>query len=138
MPRNSILPYRSDLKIKSRELRKSPTVAENLLWLRIKKRAIMGYQFHRQVPVLNFIADFYCHEIKLIIEIDGDYHLNKKVVEYDQHREFRLTEFGLKFLRFTNDKVQTDMPGVLKSITDWIQSKGFVELPPHVRKSRNK
>lgn len=58
---NKIIPYRSDLKFLARELRKNSTLAEVILWQSIKKRAL-GVQFHRQVPMVNYIVDFYCHE----------------------------------------------------------------------------
>jgi very-short-patch-repair endonuclease len=86
MPRNTIIWYRKDLREKSRELRKKSTVGEELLWKRIRRRAVMGYQFHRQVPMLNFIADFYCHELDLVVEVDGDYHLHPDTQDYDNYR----------------------------------------------------
>jgi very-short-patch-repair endonuclease len=69
MAKNKILFYNPDLKEAARKLRKNSTLSEILLWQKIKGKAL-GYEFHRQVPINEFIVDFYCHELKLIIEID--------------------------------------------------------------------
>ena len=72
--KNQFIPYRKDLRSKARELRNNSTFSEILLWNEIKNRQINGIQFHRQVPILDFIVDFYSHEWKLAIEIDGYSH----------------------------------------------------------------
>ncbi len=71
--KNRIIPYNPKLKSLARQLRKNSTLAEVLMWKNIKQKAL-GVQFHRQVPMLNYIVDFYCHEISLVIEIDGSSH----------------------------------------------------------------
>lgn len=71
--RNKIIPYKPHLKEYARTLRKNSTIYEIILWKHIRRRAL-GVQFHRQVPMLNYIVDFYCHEIGLAIEIDGHIH----------------------------------------------------------------
>ena len=73
MSRNKIIPYRRDLKVKARRLRNESTYSEILLWQEIKNKQL-GYQFHRQVPLLDYIVDFYCHELHLAIEVDGNCH----------------------------------------------------------------
>jgi len=70
---NKIIPYNKELKFLARQLRKNSTLPETLLWQKIKRKSL-GVQFHRQVPMLNYIVDFYCHEIGLAIEIDGSSH----------------------------------------------------------------
>lgn len=70
---NKIIPYKPELKFFARQLRKNSTLSEVLLWNKIRKRAL-GVQFHRQVPMLDYIVDFYCHEIGLAIEVDGKIH----------------------------------------------------------------
>ncbi len=65
---------KKELRRKARELRNNMTKAEIILWSRIRSKQINGYKFRRQYPVLDFIADFYCHELKLIIEVDGEVH----------------------------------------------------------------
>ncbi len=71
--KNRIIPYNPKLKSLARQLRKNSTLAEVLMWKNIKQK-VLGVQFHRQVPMLNYIVDFYCHEISLVIEIDGSSH----------------------------------------------------------------
>jgi very-short-patch-repair endonuclease len=83
-------------------LRKNSTLPEVILWQHIKKRAY-GVQFHRQVPMLDYIVDFYCHEIGLAIEVDGSSHNHKFL--YDAKRQGRLELEGVQFLRFTNDEI---------------------------------
>lgn len=73
--RNKIIPYNSKLKELARELRKNSTPAEIVFWKMVKGKSL-GLEFHRQVPMLNYIVDFYCHEIGLAIELDGTIHDN--------------------------------------------------------------
>ncbi len=70
---NKIIPYNQELKVLARQLRKNSPLPEVLIWKNIKQK-LLGVQFHRQVPMLNYIVDFYCHEIRLAIEIDGSSH----------------------------------------------------------------
>jgi len=70
MPRK-IIPYQPYLKELARKLRNDSTLGEALLWNELKNKQMYGYDFHRQKPLLNYIADFYCNELNLVIEIDG-------------------------------------------------------------------
>ena len=117
--KNAIIPYRKDLRAKARELRNNSTLSEILLWNEIKNRQIDGVQFHRQVPLLDFIVDFYCHELKLAIEVDGESH-NEKVA-YDATRQLRLEGYGIKFLRFDDLDVKQKMRWVLDEIWEKVQ-----------------
>ena len=119
MAKNPIIPYRPDLKFKARELRKNSTLAEILLWQEIKNRAIHGLEFHRQVPLLNYIFDFYCHELKLAIEVDGRTHEYK--VGYDAFRQKEIEEYGVRFLRLNDKDVKQNMRWVLNEIWEWIE-----------------
>ena len=110
---NKIIPYRSDLKLIARQLRKNSTLAEVLLWQNIKQRAL-GVQFHRQVPMLNYIVDFYCHEIGLAIEIDGNIH-DHSFLE-DAKRQGEIEAYGVTFIRFTNDEVKKELFSVLLAL----------------------
>ena len=110
MKHNKIIPYNSGLKKLARQLRKNSTLSEVLLWEEIKNRAL-GFQFHRQVPINNYIVDFYCHELMLAIEIDGDSHDNK--YEEDIIRQKKIEQFGVQFIRFTDIEVKRDMSNVL-------------------------
>ncbi|WP_396217624.1 endonuclease domain-containing protein [Flavobacterium sp.] len=104
--KNKIIPYNPKLKEYARELRKNSTLSEVLLWKNIKNKAL-GVQFHRQVPMLEYIVDFYCHELMLAIEIDGDSHLYK--YEYDVKRQGDLEQQGVVFLRFSDLDVKQNM-----------------------------
>ena len=104
--KNKIIPYNPKLKEYTKELRKNSTLSEVLLWQQIKNKALR-VQFHRQVPMLEYIVDFYCHELMLAIEIDGDSHLYK--YEYDSKRQGELEKEGVIFLRFTDLDVKQNM-----------------------------
>lgn len=109
MPRNKIIPYNPALKARARELRKDSTLSEVLLWCEIKNKRIKGFQFHRQVPMLNYIVDFYCHELMLVIEIDGDSHEGKEL--YDKKRQKEIEDYGVSFLRFDDIDVKRNSFG---------------------------
>ena len=72
--KNPIIPYNKDLVERARYLRKNSSPGEIELWLGLKKKQILGYDFDRQKPIDNFIVDFYCKELKLAIEVDGNSH----------------------------------------------------------------
>jgi cyclase len=100
-------------------LRKTATEAEKILWERLRGRQIEDLKFRRQHSVNQFIADFYCNELKLVIELDGSIHQLKDVKSYDEYREKLITEFGLHVLRFTNEEIFKDLDSVLKKIIDF-------------------
>ena len=86
-------------------LRKSMTEAEKVLWIEIKNRKLDGLKFRRQHPLHYYIADFYCHEKRLVIEIDGGIHETITVKEHDENRTAELDRFDITILRFTNEQV---------------------------------
>ena len=124
MSRNKIIPYRSDLKVRARRLRKESTYSEILLWQEIKNRQL-GYQFHRQVPLLEYIVDFYCHELQLAIEVDGKCHDSNSAKQYDARRQARLEECGVRFLRFDDELMKGDIKKVVEAIMTWIERVGL-------------
>ena len=87
------------------ELRKNLTEAELVLWDKLKQNKLNGYKFKLQHPIKLFIADFYCHKAKLVIEIDGKIHSTKESKEYDINRSYEFDQLGLKVIRFTNSEV---------------------------------
>ena len=105
---------------RAQELRSTMTTAEEILWnvLRINNRKL---KFRRQHPVGNYVVDFYCHRIKLIIELDGAIHEVEEVKRHDTNRERHLKEFGLRVLRFKNADVLNDTNGVLRTIEHAIE-----------------
>jgi very-short-patch-repair endonuclease len=94
------------------------TLSEVLLWNELKNKSIMGYDFDRQRPIGNFIVDFYCKELSLAIEIDGDTHIYR--YEYDEERQRELEKLGVHFLRFEDIEVKKNMTNVLRVIEDWL------------------
>ena len=121
--KNRIIPYRKDLKEKARDLRKHSTLAEVLLWQEIKGKRIKGYQFHRQVPMLDYIVDFYCHELALAIEVDGDSHYHDDAPKKDATRQQRIESYGVTFLRFEDKDIKQNIGFVLDSLNDWVENR---------------
>jgi very-short-patch-repair endonuclease len=104
----------------ARELRKVSTDAEDLLWQELRNRKLMNLKFRRQHPINHYIADFFCNEKRLIIEVDGNVHNTKESKEYDEARTNDLASMGIYVLRFTNDEVEKNMPAVLQRIINFI------------------
>ncbi|MBT7229334.1 MAG: DUF559 domain-containing protein, partial [Gammaproteobacteria bacterium] len=101
------------IKQNARDLRKNMTDAERTLWSRIKSRRLQGFRFRRQHPVGNYIVDFVCLELKLVIELDGGQHMDQQ--QYDERRDSFLKAQGFTVLRFWNNKVMKEVDGVLES-----------------------
>lgn len=99
-------------------LRKETTEAEQKLWEHIRGKKLNGLKFRRQHPLHNYIADFYCHEKKLVIEIDGAVHTTKDNAEYHKGRTYELKELDVTEIRFWNDEVMNDIEAVLKKIIE--------------------
>ena len=106
----------------ARQNRQKQTKPEKLLWNRIRNRQLKGYKFRRQHPISNFIADFYCHERLLAIEIDGNYHNQAEQSDYDSGRTFEINELGIRILRFTNQEVEQDIERVLKVVKKFLSN----------------
>ncbi|MBM4066349.1 MAG: endonuclease domain-containing protein [Planctomycetes bacterium] len=107
------------LKSLSRKLRKKSTLSEVLLWNVLKGRKIRSYQFMRQKPIYNYIVDFFCSKLKLVIEIDGISHNDKS--KSDQIRQQKLESLGLTILRFYEWNVRKDVFAVVQTIENWIE-----------------
>jgi phosphoribosylanthranilate isomerase len=105
----------------AKQLRLNMTEAEGLLWNHLTRLRISGARFKRQHPILFFIADFYCHQAKLIIEIDGGYHKIPSQYEYDVSRDHEIESLGLKVLRFTNEEVICNTEKILHEIESEIK-----------------
>jgi imidazole glycerol-phosphate synthase subunit HisF len=100
----------------AKELRKTETKAEKLLWSRLRKNQILGLQFRRQHPINLFVADFYCPKIKLIVEVDGNIH---EIPEYQAHdigRSDILNDFGITVIRFTNEQITDEIDSIVDKI----------------------
>jgi very-short-patch-repair endonuclease len=107
---------------RAREMRQPQTPAETTLW-RVLKNQKTGYKFRRQHPIYRFIIDFYCARAKLLIEIDGDYHLQPDQMEYDTARTDYLQELGYKVIRFTNNDVRYNLNAVVGEICRIVESR---------------
>lgn len=122
-------PYNKTLKPLARTLRKTMTDAEKLLWSRLRRKQVRGFQFYRQKPLGRYIVDFYCPAGTLVIEVDGGRHYSDDGKAKDLERDNYLNSIGLNVLRFTNIEVLKNVDGVLQVIDE---SLGKVES---VRKS---
>ena len=101
---------------KAKTLRLHMTEAENLLWERLNKKQILGLHFRAQHPIDIFIADFYCHKIKLVVEVDGGIHKTKDLQTYDIGRTAEMEEYGIKVMRFTNEEIFNSLNEVVEKI----------------------
>jgi very-short-patch-repair endonuclease len=119
MPRK-IIPYNSYLKDLAKKLRNDSTLGEILLWKELNNKQMHGYDFHRQKPLLNYIVDFYCYELNLVIEVDGQYHNHEEQDRADLLRDKELEKYDLTILRFTEQEVRKDMINVLRTIEQHI------------------
>ena len=109
------IPYNPILRDYAKKLRKQGVLSEVLLWKKIQKKTL-GVEFHRQVPIDNYIVDFYCHEIMLAIEVDGDSHLDPDVQINDVIRQEKLEKLGVKFIRFNDLDVKKNMNDVIRCL----------------------
>lgn len=115
------LPYNKDLKTFSRHLRNNSTLSEVLLWQELRAGQLKGYQFNRQKPLAQYIVDFYCKKLNLVIEVDGISHTYEDAVLKDQKRQLILEKMGLHFLRFDDIDVKKNMSYVLDTILEFIE-----------------
>jgi very-short-patch-repair endonuclease len=116
--------YNERLQPFARKLRKDMTKAEACLWkYALRAGQMRGYEFRRQRPILNYIADFMCFELKLVIEVDGITHMWDETVERDCRKDAALTEAGVFVMRFTDEEVLRDIKGVIQRIEWWIEAR---------------
>ena len=108
------LPYNPKLKGRARNLRTNMTAAENKLWSKYLRRFPLAV--YRQKPIDNYIVDFYCPKLKLVIEIDGETHIEDKDIKRDAKRAQVLESYGLKVLRFWNYEVLEGLDEVCEAI----------------------
>ena len=119
------IPYNKTLTEKARENRKNPTPAEKKMWFEVlRDRQFEGLKFTRQKPLDQFIVDFYCSELMLVVEIDGDSHADQ--IAYDRMRTEKLGHYGITVIRYTNSDVLHNLAGV------------YVDLSVKVKRLREK
>jgi very-short-patch-repair endonuclease len=114
----------------ARALRKNPTDAERKLWQRLKGKQINNRQFSRQRMLDKYIVDFYCPEIKIIIEVDGGQHYTVKHQEKDQQRDAYFKKQGMRVERFTNLEILREMEAVLKYLHALTRARESTSCPP--------
>lgn len=112
----------------ARYLRKVQTTAEKKLWQALRNGKVCNLKFRRQHAFDNYILDFYCHNIKLAIEVDGEVHNDAEAAAYDKARTKNLNESGITVLRFTNDEVEKRMLSVIGKIKKWVEENNFANL----------
>ena len=100
----------------ARKLRQELTETEEKLWQQLRGSKINGAKFRRQHPIQFYVLDFYCHEVKLAVELDGRIHELKENKEYDQNRTKALNEIGVTVIRFANEQVEKNMADVIEEI----------------------
>ena len=119
MPSNNH--YNKKLKHFARELRKESTKSEIRLWKNLlQNKQMLGYTFLRQRPIGKYIADFFCKELKLVIELDGLTHHDKAVSEKDAVKEKYLLDNGYSVLRFLDEQVLYDMDNVRRAVENYV------------------
>ena len=119
MKHRKIIPYNPKLKEYARKLRNNRTYTEVMLWNYLKGKQLRGYDFDRQRPIDNFIVDFYCKDLMLATEVDGENHYGNR--EKDIRKDKRLNQFGVTVLRFDDMEIVYELDEVLKKIEKWIE-----------------
>ncbi|MBI4215185.1 MAG: endonuclease domain-containing protein [Parcubacteria group bacterium] len=118
----TFIPYKTKLKMNARENRVNMTSAEKKIWYEIlANKQFFGYRFARQKTINNFIVDFYCAKLLLVIEIDGDTHGDQR--EYDKWRTERLQFYSIKVIRFDNNDVLCNLEGVYQDLLSQIRDR---------------
>jgi very-short-patch-repair endonuclease len=129
--KNEIIRYKPYLKDLARELRNCNTKTEIMLWNKIKKKSL-GCEFHRQVPLSDYIVDFFCHELMLAIEIDGSSHNYN--FEKDEERENILKIHGIKTVRFEDKDVRFAINDVIRALEIIVEERiKELNIPPPLK-----
>lgn len=119
--KRKIIPYNPKLKELARQLRNKSTKSEAKLWQYLKGKKVKDYSFHRQKPLLNYIVDFYCYELQLVIELDGYSHQLEEIKQKDFKKQNELENLGLKVMRFSDNQVMENIENVLRAIEGYIE-----------------
>ncbi len=137
--KRKIIPYTPEALKRANQLRKNMTYSEVKLWMELRNGSMMGYDFDRQKPMLNYVFDFYCKDLMLAIEVDGITHHDEKVAVKDEIRQHEIEIYGIQFLRFDALDVVSDLKNVLRTIENWIfefeENNGVSEFAKRKRNS---
>ena len=124
------LDAKEDVFRSAKKLRNNTTDAEKALWDKLKNRNFHGLKFRRQHPIGRYIADFYCHEKRLVIEVDGGIHQDSSAREHDENRTAEFERFGIQVIRFRNDQVQNEIQQVLEEMGNWVIQSARISPSP--------
>lgn len=109
---------------RARKLRRKMTLAEKKIWSELlRKDKLEGFRFLRQKPLDNYIADFYCAELLLVIEIDGESHLSEDAKEYDEYRTKVLNAYGIEVIRYTNEEILNHIDEVENDLKENVRKR---------------
>jgi very-short-patch-repair endonuclease len=118
---------------RARQLRQAETLCEELAWNLLRDRKAFGLKFRRQQPLGGYIVDFYCHKLRLVVELDGEVHCQPSRMKSDARRKARLKRLGCNVLCVPNGLVLQDPEGFLTKIGQYIPSPGLRPPSPHKR-----
>jgi very-short-patch-repair endonuclease len=102
--------------VRAQRLRRISTAAEESLWDQLRDRRLLGLKFRRQAPIGPYVADFLCHELRLVLELDGPVHAEPEQAAHDLNRDANLKALGYRVLRFTNHQVEADLDSLLETL----------------------
>ncbi len=119
------LPFKPQLKERAKELRKAGNLAEILFWKQVRNKQFLNLDFHRQKIIGNYIVDFYCPALQLVVEIDGCSHNDK--IEYDRERDDYLESLELKIIHYNDEDVKQNLNSVMENLREYCVEK-LVEL----------
>jgi very-short-patch-repair endonuclease len=120
-----------ELVKRARVLRRHMTVPEIILWSRLRLKKLDGYKFRRQQPIFDYIVDFYCNELRLIVEVDGEIHSLSENLDSDLKREKILKTNGYYIIRLSNFEVETDPDTAIIKIRSFISENLFPSQRDH-------
>ena len=119
--KNMFFGAKAELFTLALQMRKNPTEAERAMWKILRKFRHSGFPFRRQHPIEFCIADFYCHNLRFVIEVDGEIHTENEIQSHDEGRTGELERFGIKVIRFTNNQILHNSNQVVERINATIK-----------------
>ena len=123
---------REPQKQKRQYLRTHMTLAERILWYSLKGRQVLGYKFRRQHGMKEYVVDFYCPELKLAIEADGESHDTDEAKRHDPQRQRDIEKEGIRFLRFRDDEILGNPDNVVKRIEEEVMCLSALQCHHHL------
>ncbi|HJW28862.1 MAG TPA: endonuclease domain-containing protein [Saprospiraceae bacterium] len=125
MKRNMHLNAPPFLYARAKQLRKNMTEAETILWSALRNRKFHGLKFRRQHPLDNYVVDFYCHQFRLVVEVDGRHHGEKVTAFEDQEKTNQLESQGITVIRYTNAEIINHLDYVLNDLQNRLKKQGL-------------